>query len=165
MTIDSAIIPEPARHEREMTRRSLIKAGLAGTAIGMAAALPGVLPARAGTALIVAVDWLILAAAAAGTPRQQELTSRLRAGALILPHDGDVTGLWTNHLHARLGSGAVVGLTPRHSLFCFEQLGALAFMRVIHRTSELDGLVGWVMVPPGIDAKRYPAIIQEIGLS
>ena len=166
-TIDSAIIPESDRLGREMTRRSLIKAGFAGTAVAVAAGLPGVLPAHAVAATGVALDWLILSAAAAGTPRQQTLTRRPRAPvrALMLPRNGDVTALWTNHLHARWGSGAVAGLTPPHSLFCFAQLGASAFMRVIHRSPELDGLVAWVMVPPGLDAMRYPAIIQEIGLS
>ena len=131
------------------TRRAFIQAGAA---------------LSAGPAL--AVSKAALAAAPAGRIRLAVFDERYpaarafaaeaaRRGWPLAPIRGDITDLWFHDLALRWAKGPapVAGMTVRQSLFCLEQLGRDARLRVVSREEHPDGagLVSWVI------ARRNPA--------
>jgi hypothetical protein len=71
-----------------------------------------------------------------------------RVASELTPHvhgiDGDVTSVWTEHLHPlwRRGSGTVAGMTTFASFICLQQLAAQYWFRVIALIEHLPGKEG-----------------------
>lgn len=62
----------------------------------------------------------------------------LALGARVRRISGDITDLWTNELYPmwRERPVAIGGMTPRSALFCLEQIGWDARMRLAHRAAH-----------------------------
>ena len=125
-------------------RRTVLKAGLAGSIIPLGA---------------------VASAAAAAQPlkiHRAVYDSRFRAGRAFaaaartrgwtaLAIEGDVTDLWYHHLdlHWREGPAPIAGVTTANSLFVLERLAWDAGLRVTSRTVLPDEpVVSWMIAPP-----------------
>lgn len=71
-----------------------------------------------------------------------------RAASKLTPHvhgiDGDITPVWTEHLHPLLlrGNGTVAGMTTFAGFFCLQQLAAQYWFRVVALIEHLPGAEG-----------------------
>lgn len=62
----------------------------------------------------------------------------LALGARVRRISGDITELWSSELYPmwRERPAVIAGLTPRDAMFCLEQIGWDARMRIAHRASH-----------------------------
>jgi hypothetical protein len=142
------------------SRRELLKAGLAASAMAP-------LAARAGSAAIDAAPSAPIALYkvlydtrfAASVAFAERAAAR---GLAVYAMAGDMTRFWYDDLYHRWreGPAAIAGLTAHGALFCLERLAWEQRMRVVHRREHVttgarldaepaEKLFSWIIAPNG----------------
>ena len=121
-----------------LTRRDMVKLGLAGAALPLVSGKAALAAATNAPALYKLVyDQSIPASLAFGEQAR-------KLGAPVAAIQGDVTALWFDDLHFmwKRSRDSVAGLTRPSSLFALEQMAHLAGRRVVFRTEHITGADG-----------------------
>jgi hypothetical protein len=126
-------------------RRSVLKAGLAGSVLPL-----GALAATARAAEPLQLHRAVYDSRfAAGRAFAAEARAK---GWTAVAIEGDVTDLWCRHLDPRWrqGPAPVAGVTAANSLFVLERLAWDAGMRVVSRAPlPHEPVVAWLIAPQG----------------
>jgi hypothetical protein len=148
-----------------ISRRYILKSGLAATSLPLVASLPLVSTAATPSAVQVLSHpslYRVIFDQRFAASRNFGAEARWQ-GHSVQGFNGDITNVWFNDLRPRwkAGPAAIAGFTAHGALFCLEQLAWDVGMRVVERTeltsTAHEPLYTWVIAPLSSSARRSRA--------